>query len=255
MLVVLAPSKTMDMTPGAFPAFSQPVFQERAAQLVDVLRGLSVGQIMALMQVSEKLGALNRQRFADWQLPFTPENAKQALFAFSGDVYEGLAAETWSSAEVEFADGQLRILSGLYGLLRPLDLMMPYRLEMGCKLGAGPARTLYDFWREAVTAALNDSGETVLVNLASQEYFKVIDRRALKMDVVSPVFKDEKNGQLKVISSYAKKARGMMARFLVQNRIGDVNALTGFAEAGYSFDESLSTDAAPVFVRAAGRDR
>lgn len=249
MIVVLSPSKTMDLRPSAVHAFSQPAFLDRSERLVETMRDFSVEQIMELMQVSEKLGVLNRQRFIDWSLPFEPGAAKQALFAFSGDVYDGLDAKSLNLADVAFAGDHLRMLSGLYGLLRPLDLIMPYRLEMGRKLAMGDARNLYEFWREPITSALNRSGESVLVNLASQEYFKAIDQRALNMSVVTPVFKDEKNGKLKVISFYAKKARGMMARFIIQNRIEQAEALVEFCDAGYAYDPAISSEFEPVFTR------
>ena len=249
MIVVLSPSKTMDMTPAPVSGFSEPVFLERSAQLIDVLRDFSVEQLMERMQISPKLGALNAQRFADWHLPFTLETAKQALFAFSGDVYDGLSAQSLGPAEVAYANEHLRILSGLYGLLRPLDLIMPYRLEMGRKVAVGEVSSLYAFWREMVTAELNRSEASVLVNLASQEYFKVINPRALTMDVVTPVFKDEKGGKLKVISFYAKKARGRMARFVVENRVTKPADLLAFSADGYGYDSALSTEASPVFVR------
>lgn len=249
MRMILSPSKTLDMTPVDVSTCSQPGFLDRSAQLVEVLRGFSLDQIMELMAVSRTLGELTVRRFADWRQPFSPASAKPALFAFSGAAYAGLQADTLRESDVEFASEHLRLLSGLYGMLRPLDLIMPYRLEMGCPLSVGASRNLYAFWRETLTGELNDSGASVLLNLASQEYFKVIDQNQLRLRVISPVFKDEKNGQLKVISSYAKKARGLMARFVLQNRLKTADSLRGFSASGYAYDSALSTEAAPVFVR------
>jgi cytoplasmic iron level regulating protein YaaA (DUF328/UPF0246 family) len=205
---------------------------------------------MDFMEISQPLAELNCSRFKQWKTPFTPDNARAALFAFTGDVYEGLDAATLKKGDIAFAQKHLRILSGLYGLLRPLDLIQPYRLEMGRALKTRAAKNLYEFWRETLTAVLNKMPGELLVNLASQEYFKAIDPRKLGKQIVSPVFKDEKNGKLKIISFYAKKVRGTMARYLIQNRITDADGLPGFAEDGYTYDSELSKPAAPVFVRA-----
>jgi cytoplasmic iron level regulating protein YaaA (DUF328/UPF0246 family) len=204
---------------------------------------------MVFMDISEKLADLNRQRFAAWNPPFSTSNAKQAALAFTGDVYEGLDAANLGESDITFAQKHVRILSGLYGLLRPLDLIQPYRLEMGRPLETRTARNLYEFWRKTITDELNRLPGDLLINLASQEYFKAIDETALDKGIVSPVFKDKKNGTFKIISFYAKKARGNMARFIVQNRINNVESLLGFDAEGYAYNPDLSTPAEPVFTR------
>jgi cytoplasmic iron level regulating protein YaaA (DUF328/UPF0246 family) len=207
------------------------------------------------MSVSSKLGELNHERFANWHTPFTPENAKQALFAFRGDVYLGLDADRFSAADITFAQKHLRILSGLYGVLRPLDLMQPYRLEMGRKFASGKANSLYEFWGERLTQFLNDElaqhkGKSrVLVNLASNEYFNSIKPKALDASIITPVFKDFSGGKYKIVSFYAKKARGEMAAYIIQNRLKDPEALLNFDVNGYAFSAADSTPDSPVFLR------
>ncbi len=249
MLIVLSPSKSMDMEPAALAEATQPAFLDRSEQLVSKLRGFSSQKLMDFMEISEKLAELNRQRFIDWQPPFTHENAKQAVLAFTGDVYDGLDAPSLKKRDLQYAQNRLRILSGLYGLLRPLDLIQPYRLEMGRPLATRGAKNLYEFWRNRVTETLNAETGDMLVNLASQEYFKAVDSRQLEKQIVSPIFKDEKNGTFKIISFYAKKARGTMARYLIENRIKDLDGLLGFSEDGYAFNPGLSKPLAPVFTR------
>lgn len=226
-----------------------PVFLEQSGKLIQKLRTFSSPELMEFMDISEKLAELNRQRFQDWELPFTPDNSKPALLTFTGDVYDGLEADSLSKPQIRFAQKNLRILSGLYGLLRPLDLIQPYRLEMGRPLAMLQTKNLYEFWRAGVTDALNQLPGERVVNLASQEYFKTIDKRKLDKQIISPVFKDEKNGQFKIISFYAKKARGTMARYLIKNSITDADGLCSFAEDGYIYCEALSSPAAPVFTR------
>jgi len=219
------------------------------------LRKLSPDDISELMSVSSKLGELNHERFANWHTPFTPENAKQALFAFKGDVYLGLDADRFSAADITFAQKHLRILSGLYGVLRPLDLMQPYRLEMGRKFASGKANSLYEFWGERLTQFLNDElaqhkGKSrVLVNLASNEYFNSIKPKALDASIITPVFKDFSGGKYKIVSFYAKKARGEMAAYIIQNRLKDPEALLNFDVNGYAFSAADSTPDSPVFLR------
>lgn len=249
MLIVLSPSKSMDMEPVGLIDSSQPVFLDRSVQLVEMLRKFSTPKLMDFMEISEKLAEQNRQRFKKWQPPFTADNAKQALLAFTGDVYQGLDAGSLKKRDILYAQKHLRMLSGLYGLLRPLDLVQPYRLEMGRPLATRSAKNLYQFWREPITDALNLEKGALLVNLASQEYFKAIDTGRLKKAIISPVFKDEKNGRLKIISFYAKKARGTMARYLIENRISDRDGLLGFSEAGYAYNPELSKPDEPVFTR------
>lgn len=249
MIVVLSPSKSMDMDPAKKVDASQSLFLDRSKKLIAQARRFSTAELMEFMQISEKLATLNHQRFKDWKPPFTTQNAKQAMLAFTGDVYDGLDAATLKKRDINFAQEHLRILSGLYGLLRPLDLIQPYRLEMGRPLETRGAATLYAFWKEIITTELNQLPGNLLINLASQEYFKAIDQRVLDKQIVTPVFKDEKNGKLKIISFFAKKARGRMARHIIQNRITTPDGLLAFAEDGYAYNPALSTPNGPVFTR------
>ncbi|WP_373499156.1 peroxide stress protein YaaA [Desulfococcus sp.] len=254
MLVVISPAKTLDFeTPPATADYSLPGFLDESERLVQALQTLSPEELSGLMGISSKLALLNHRRFAEWTLPFSPETARPAVLAFKGDVYEGLAADTFSAADFQTAQARLRILSGLYGLLRPLDLIRPYRLEMGTPLATERGATLYRFWGDRITEALNAaleacSGKT-LVNLASNEYFKAVNVKRLAAGVVTPVFKDYKNGTYKVISFYAKKARGMMSRFAIQQRISDARGLKAFTEGGYAFNPALSSRDQWVFTR------
>jgi len=254
MLVLISPAKTLDFeTPPQTERFSQPDFLPQARELIDRLRELAPHQLSALMGISDKLGQLNYDRYAQWHTPFNTVNAKQALLAFKGDVYTGLAAEHFSQADLDFAQEHLRILSGLYGLLRPLDLIQPYRLEMGTKLATAKGKNLYDFWGQSLTQALNKQlerrGSKALINLASQEYFRAVDTKALDAPLITPVFKDWKNGQYKVISFYAKKARGMMTSYLIRNRLKRLDDLRRFDEGGYGFAPELSGERDWVFTR------
>lgn len=259
MLVLISPAKTLDFeTPSQTERFSQPDFLPQTQELVRWLRELAPHQISALMGISDKLGQLNYDRYVQWHTPFDPSNAKQAVLAFKGDVYTGLAVEGFSQEDLDFAQDHLRILSGLYGLLRPLDLIQPYRLEMGTKLTGTKLRTaigknLYGFWGQRLTDAINEQlrrrGCNALINLASQEYFRAVDAKKLAAPLITPVFKDWKNGQYKVISFYAKKARGMMASFLIRNRLKRLNDLHHFKEGGYGFAADLSSDRDWVFTR------
>jgi cytoplasmic iron level regulating protein YaaA (DUF328/UPF0246 family) len=215
---------------------------------------LAPAKISSLMKISDKLAGLNADRYAQWSTPFNADNAKQAVLAFNGDVYIGLQAQTFEQQDFDFAQQHLRILSGLYGLLKPLDLMQAYRLEMGTKLATSRGKNLYEFWGDIITTKLNKDlaaqGDNVLINLASNEYFKAVKPRNLDGMIVNPVFKDEKNGEYKIISFYAKKARGLMARYIIKNRLDDVSQLRNFDLEGYSFSAALSTPEQPVFVRA-----
>ncbi|MFM9270840.1 peroxide stress protein YaaA [Halomonas elongata] len=254
MLSVISPAKKLDFeTPATTSRHTQPDYLERSQTLIDILRDLSPQQISELMGVSDKIAGLNAARFAEWHTPFTPDNAKPAAQAFQGDVYVGLEAERFDDADNAFAQDHLRILSGLYGLLRPLDLIQPYRLEMGTKLANPAGKDLYAFWRDELTAALDravaDSGSAALVNLASNEYFKSIDAKRLNARVITPVFKDEKNGQYKMISFYAKKARGLMAAWMIRQRVDDPEALKDFDAAGYRFNAAMSEGDILVFCR------
>lgn len=254
MLTVISPAKTLDFeTAAPVPKATRPEFLAQAAELVADARALAPEDIRALMGVSENIALLNHQRFIDWRLPFTKRNAKPALLAFRGDVYVGLRADTLSAAQLRFAQQHLRILSGLYGLLRPLDLMQPYRLEMGLPFANRGGRNLYEFWGTAITDALNTavrkSGTEVLVNLASQEYFRAVQSRALHAEVITPVFKDLKGGRYKVISFFAKKARGQMARFIIENEVREPEALKTFSTGGYRYDAAASSARELVFTR------
>ena len=254
MIVILSPAKTLDFdTPPTVAEYTQPAFLDQSQLLIKKLRKLPAPALGKLMNISDALAQLNTQRFKDWVLPFAPDNAKQAVLTFNGDVYEGLAAPTLPSDALHFAQDHLRILSGLYGLLRPLDLIQPYRLEMGTSLLTTRGKDLYAFWGERLTDALNDalqqSGAGVLVNLASDEYFRAVKAKKLAVPVIQPVFEDWSNGKFKVISFYAKRARGMMARFVVTGRLTDPERLQGYSAEGYAFDASASDTGRWVFRR------
>ncbi len=254
MLMVISPAKTLDYeSPLATSRFTQPALLEKSQQLIDVARDLSPAQIASLMGISDKLAHLNADRFSQWQPAFSPDNARQAILAFKGDVYTGLQAETFSEADFDFAQKHLRMLSGLYGLLRPLDLMQPYRLEMGIKLANPAGKDLYSFWGDLLTQKLNDAlaeqGDDVLINLASDEYFKAIKPKQLNAELVKPVFLDEKNGKFKVISFYAKKARGLMSRYVIEKRLTKPTQLKKFDVDGYFFDAAESKGNELVFKR------
>ena len=239
----------MDMEPAKVKRSTGPEFLEQSKKLIDKVRRFSKAELMEFMEISENLAELNRQRFSTWSPPFSLENAKQAVFAFTGDVYEGLDAPSLKNRDLDYAQNHLRILSGLYGLLKPLDLIQPYRLEMGRPLETPGAKNLYAFWQPTITDRLNQMPGDVLINLASNEYFKAIDKKLLNKQVVTPAFKEKKNGQFKMISFFAKKARGSMARHIICNRIAHVDELKGFAEDGYAFNPELSKPLAPVFTR------
>ena len=254
MLILISPAKTLDyQSPLATERYTQPELLDYSQQLIHEARKLSAPQIASLMSISDKLADLNATRFHEWQPDFTPANARQALLAFKGDVYTGLQAETFSEADFDFAQQHLRMLSGLYGVLRPLDLMQPYRLEMGIRLENAKGKDLYQFWGDVITdklnAALQAQGDNVVINLASDEYFKSVKPKKLDADIIKPVFLDEKNGKFKVISFYAKKARGLMSRFIIQNRLTKPEQLTGFNSEGYFFDEASSGKNELVFKR------
>lgn len=254
MLLVLSPAKSLDFdSPPTVESHSQPAFIAPAKELVGQLRRLSPAEIAGLMAISDKLAVLNFDRYADWRPPFTPANAKPAVLAFDGDVYDGLAAKTLAAADLAFAQDHLRILSGLYGWLRPLDLIQPYRLEMGTRLANKRGKDLYAFWGERLARAANDELKAqprpVLVNLASEEYFKALAGGRLKATVIQPVFEDWKNGRYKIISFFAKKARGAMARYAIINRLTEPEGLRAFDADGYAFAPEVSDAATWVFRR------
>lgn len=255
MLILLSPAKTLDFdTPPVTKKATQPAFLERSAELVDVLKQYSPHDLGKLMKLSPALSELNVQRFHDWQLPFSPANAKAAVLAFKGDVYTGLQAELLSEDQLLFAQEHVRILSGLYGVLKPLDLIQPYRLEMGTKLANPRGKDLYTYWGEDITAALNadlkQEPQNVVINLASNEYFGAVKPKQLHARLVTPVFKDEKNGQYKIISFYAKKARGLMTRWIIEQGLTDESRLYEFNVAGYRFCAEESHGDTLVFKRA-----
>ena len=254
MLMLISPAKTLDFeSPATTRTATQPVFLQQSEALVSELQALTPDRISSLMSISEKLGTLNFERYLEWHTPFTRDNAKQAVLAFKGDVYTGLEADSFSAAEFKFAQKHLRILSGLYGVLRPLDLMQPYRLEMGTKFANPRGKDLYEFWGHRITDNLNaelqkQKSDTVL-NLASNEYFKAVQKNVLNADVISPAFKDLKNGKYKIISFYAKRSRGKMAAWIIRRGMTDPRQLKKYKVDGYSYCADMSTPAVPVFIR------
>ena len=252
MKILISPAKTLDFKSQIpIKIFSENAFLKQAEKLNRILRIKNPKQLSKLMSISDKLGELNWQRNQDWQLPFNQENARQAIYAFNGTVYEGINSYTIPFDKIQQLQDKLRILSGQYGILKPLDLIQPYRLEMGTRLIIGAKENLYQFWGDSLTNTLNeemDDNET-LVNLASNEYYKVIKPKLLKSQVVTPVFKDFKNGKLRMISFFAKKARGMMVRFIIDNNIENPEELKGFNRDGYAYDANLSTETELVFTR------
>ena len=255
MLILISPAKKLDYeTELVTEQYSQPQFLDQSTILIEQLRQYAPHEIASLMHLSDKLAALNFERFAAWNTPFTQDNARPAVLAFRGDVYEGMAADTFSDTDFDYAQQHLRILSGLYGVLRPLDLMQAYRLEMGTGLKNERGKDLYAFWGERITDRLNadlaESGNELIVNLASNEYFKSVKKKSLQGQLITPAFKDWKNGQYKMISFFAKKARGMMTRYLIQNQVTDVAGMLKFQADGYAYDEALTkSPSEPVFSR------
>lgn len=254
MLTLISPAKSLDFeSPLLTQEHSQADFLEHSQALIDELQHLSPIDLEKLMKISPKLALLNIQRFSDWQLPFTLDNARQALLAFKGDVYQGIAVENFNDIDLAFAQQHLRILSGLYGLLRPLDLIQAYRLEMGTSFANARGKNLYEFWGSLLTNALNQEisqhEQPVIINLASNEYFKSIQQKKLKARLITPVFKDFKNGQYKIISFYAKKARGLMTAFIMQNQIDKAEDIKAFDKEGYYFSPEQSSENSWVFLR------
>ena len=254
MLMVISPAKTLDYETAPAPErHTLPRHLQHSRELIEVLRDMSPQEIGKLMSISDKLAALNVARFGSWSDTFTTDNSKQALLAFKGDVYTGIHAEDFSEDDFDFAQQHLRMLSGLYGILRPLDLMQPYRLEMGTKLANPRGKDLYTFWGNHITDWLNaelaEQGNGVLLNLASQEYFGAVKPKALNGRLIETVFRDQKNGQYKIISFYAKKARGLMARYVIKERLKDPEGLKDFNTDGYYYDQASSGPDKLVFLR------
>ena len=252
MKVLLSPAKSLDFK-SKLPTEKNSFlcFQKEAEYLNSILKTKSPKDLAVLMGVSSNIADLNYERNHEWSLPFTKINSRQAVYAFSGDVYRGLDAYSIDTNKIEFMDSTVRIISGLYGIIKPLDLIQPYRLEMGTKLSFDSNKNLYDFWREKITNQLNSelSENEPVLNLASNEYFKAIDTKVIKSDVYSANFKQLKNGEYKTIAIFSKKARGMMTRFIIDNKITEINDLKIFDYDGYIFDENLSDHKKLVFVR------
>lgn len=254
MYFLLSPAKNLNEKQDIiFNTHTLPELLSEAEILIQDLQKLAPHQLAALMHVSDKIALLNTERHTNWHTPFTPNNAKAAIYLFNGDVYEAIDAYQRSESEIQYMQKNVRILSGLYGLLRPLDLIQAYRLEMGTALANQRGKNLYEFWGERVTQALNqqllDNGENIVINLASQEYFKVIQAQKLNARIITPIFQDEKNGQHKVISFYAKRARGLMVKYAAMHAIEDPEMLKNFDEEGYQFQAALSSENQWIFQR------
>lgn len=254
MMMLISPAKTFDFdTPLKTGQYTRPLFLKQAEILIERMKEMSKTDLMHLMKISRNLASRNYDRYRAWKTPFTPANARPAMFAFRGDVYLGLRPETMNAAELKYAQAHLRILSGLYGMLRPLDLLQAYRLEMGTRLRVDGAASLHEYWRETVTRAIekemNKQGDETLINLASHEYFKALDAKKLSARVVAPVFKEKRKGRLQVIGFLAKHARGLMSRFIIRKGLSDADDIKRFKMEGYRYAASLSTDHEWVFVR------
>lgn len=254
MLIVISPAKTLDFeTTPKTKEFTQPEFLKESRKLISELKKLSPAEVSSLMKISDKLGTLNFLRFNEWKTPFTLNNSKQALLAFKGDVYTGLDAESFSKQDLKFSQKHLRILSGLYGVLKPLDLMQAYRLEMGTQFENKNGKDLYQFWGKKITEQvnkdLNASKSKHLINLASNEYFKSLRANDIDAEIIAPVFKDFKNGKYKIISFYAKKARGLMSAYIIKNRLKNSEDIKGFNVDGYKYYKSESNGNNWVFQR------
>lgn len=256
MLLVISPAKNLDFeTPAVIKEASQPRFLDQSKRLIEQLQTMPMHEIASLMKLSDNLAGLNLNRFQTWSPPFNADNAKQAVLAFNGDVYTGLDASTLNEDGFAFAQQHLRILSGLYGVLKPLDYIQPYRLEMGTKLHNAKGNDLYAFWGDQLKASLEAEpalADGILINLASNEYFKSVHAKQLNARIITPVFKDAKNGQYKIISFYAKKARGLMSRFIIDNKMTAPEAIKGFDREGYYFSEAQSKGDEWVFLREHG---
>lgn len=254
MLMIISPAKKLDYeTPIATKRFSRPDMLDDSETLIDVLTTKSPHDLQKLMGISPALAELNTERYHAWAQPFNPSNSRQSAYAFKGDTYVGLEVESFTEKQLDYAQEHLRILSGLYGVLRPLDLMQAYRLEMGTKLAVGSAKNLYEFWDEKITDKINNQLEKtsskLLINLASNEYFKSVKTNEIKAEVITPIFKDWSKNQYKMIGFYAKKARGSMAAWLLKSKAKTMNKLIQFNADGYQYSAELSTRTAPVFLR------
>ncbi|WP_295336136.1 peroxide stress protein YaaA [Flavobacterium sp.] len=252
MKIVISPAKSLNYEKTVpVTTHTEPQFLKQAATIQNTLKKKKPNQLSELMDISSKLAELNWQRNQDWHVPFTPDNARQAVYAFDGDVYTGLDVYTLPEDKLSVLQDKLRILSGLYGLLKPLDLMQAYRLEMGTAMPVGKNKNLYEFWKKTITKALNDElqKDELFLNLASNEYFSAVDAKALKVPVITPEFKDYKDDKLKMISFFAKKARGLMVRYIIDTNAETLDDLKGFNYEGYAFDANLSKGNTLVFTR------
>lgn len=252
MKIVISPAKSLDFErPLPTELHTEAIFLPEAERLNKLLKKKSARSLSKLMSISDNLGRLNYERNQEWSLPFKSSNARPAVYAFSGDVYRGMDIYNLPEGKIEYMQDSLRIISGLYGVLKPLDLIQPYRLEMGTRISVGRKKNLYEFWKQKISKALNEELEEgeVFVNLASNEYFKAIDRKTLKVPVVTPVFKDFKNGEYKTIMTFAKLARGYMTRYIIDTAAKTVDDLKGFNYEGYNFSEPMSTENELVFIR------
>jgi cytoplasmic iron level regulating protein YaaA (DUF328/UPF0246 family) len=252
MKIIISPAKSLDFESKVPTSLhTQPRFLDQSTKLNQKLKTLSKNKLADLMSISDDLAALNYERNQAWQPPFFPENAKQAIYAFTGEVFRGIDINSLSLEKLPLLQENLRILSGLYGILKPLDLMQPYRLEMGTKLKVGTKENLYKFWGDSIANSLNEEllEDELLINLASSEYFKVINQKVLKVPMITPVFKDFKNGQYKTIMTFAKKARGLMVRYIIDNNVKTIDDLKHFDVENYRFDENMSSKNKLVFTR------
>ena len=249
MLAVISPSKTQDFSSSNVDVFTKTRQIEQSQILIDLLKTKTQSEIASLMSISDKLSKLNFDRFQAFSTPFTLSNAKQALLAFKGDVYNGIDAPSLSSDDLEFAQQHLRMLSGLYGVIRPLDLIQAYRLEMGTKLKNSQGKNLYEFWGDQISNILNEDESEVIINLASNEYFKGIDKKSLNAKIINIAFKELKNDTYKIIGIYAKRARGLMVNYMIKNRLTDPELLKNFNVEGYQFRQAMSDDLTWVFTR------
>lgn len=254
MLTIISPAKSLNFDNlNKEVNSSLPNFLNQSNEIISVVKKLDNNELMSLMSISNDLAQLNYDRFQSWSLPFNKDNSKQAVFSFNGDVYQGLDIDTFSDEDLDYSQNHLRILSGLYGLLKPLDIIQPYRLEMGTKLSINGSKNLYDFWKETITESVNqeikDKKHKYLLNLASNEYFNSIDKKKINAEIIYPVFKDFKNGEYKIISFYAKKARGLMSRYHLKNKVETLDDIKSFNDKGYYFSPEMSENNKIVFIR------
>ena len=249
MILIISPSKAQSFSTTTCQAFSQTRQIEDSKELIGILKSKSETQISKLMSLSEKLAKLNFDRFQNFQTPFTLENAKQAILAFKGDVYNGIDAPSFSETDLVFAQDKVRMLSGLYGVVRPLDLIQPYRLEMGTKLANNKGKNLYDYWGSSISKVLNEDEDKLIINLASNEYFKSIDKKSLNANILNIAFKEKKADVYKIIGIFAKRARGLMVNYVIRNRLNDAELLKGFTDEGYQFSSQYSDNSTWVFIR------